>query len=500
MGFFTRDELPFYYALAQTFAIDDQYHASVIGPTLPNRLYYMAAASFGHTTTGEAIPPIPAGYRPITGTLLDLMDKEHVSWMNYYSDLPSSGYLRPFLSEHLAPISQLATDLAAGRLADVTYIDADFGILGPSRESDEAPPNNIRRGQYFVAQNVAAIRNSKFWTDTIIVITYDEHGGCYDHVAPPPVRQHRKRTPDGIAPGQCADLSDPPTSEERGAGADMPGLRADWALSLVVPDVQPVRLSCPVHRGVAVREAALRVAYARRPHVPGGPDREAVHEPWRRWPAVSVADPSRRECRHARGSVRLRSRAVTRRHDSHGTASECRRRRVWRVAVRGLRCHLGRQARLSRSLPHWPPGYGRCFARRRAVGGAPGHSPASSRRLRSCHPGRQHEDAGGYAFCSRIGAGYAATDPPRPSSGSPPRGGCARVHRAGRRCPFRSGSSCPRARPAGRSRRRVDRLLLRGHPADRDRDQPAARPDALAAGLRARRDGQPAARFRRPVP
>ena len=66
--------------------------------------------------------------------------------MNYYSDLPASAYLRPFLSEHLAPISQFATDLAAGRLADVTYIDADFGILDPSRESDEAPPNSIRRG------------------------------------------------------------------------------------------------------------------------------------------------------------------------------------------------------------------------------------------------------------------------------------------------------------------------------------------------------------------
>ena len=220
IGFFTQYELPFYYALAQTFAIDDQYHASVIGPTLPNRLYYMAATSFGHTTTGEAIPPIPAGYRPITGTLLDLMDKEHVSWMNYYSDLPSSAYLRPFLSEHLAPISQFATDLAADHLADVTYIDADFGILHPSQESDEAPPNSIRRGQYFVAQNVAAIRNSKFWSDTIIIITYDEHGGCYDHVAPPPVRQHRKRTPDRIAPGQCADLSNPPASEDRGAGAN----------------------------------------------------------------------------------------------------------------------------------------------------------------------------------------------------------------------------------------------------------------------------------------
>jgi len=218
IGFFTQDELPFYYALAQTFAIDDRYHASVIGPTLPNRLYFMAATSFGHTTTGEAIPPIPDGYRPITGTLLDLMDAHQVSWMSYYSDLPASAYLRPYGSPHLAPISQFASDVAAGHLPDVTYVDPDFGILHGATESDEAPPNSIRRGQYFVAQNVAAIRNSQLWQDTIIVITYDEHGGCYDHVRPPKARQHGKRTPDGIAPGQCADLSNPPASEARGAG------------------------------------------------------------------------------------------------------------------------------------------------------------------------------------------------------------------------------------------------------------------------------------------
>src|SRR5262245_12144018 len=124
------------------------------------------------------------------------------------------------MSAHLSRISQFASDLAAGRMADVTYIDPDYGILRPATESDESPPNSIRKGQYFVAQNVATIRNSKFWKDTIIFITYDEHGGCYDHVPPPHVRQRSKDTPDGIAPGQCADLSDPPASEEPGAGVN----------------------------------------------------------------------------------------------------------------------------------------------------------------------------------------------------------------------------------------------------------------------------------------
>src|SRR4029077_5005167 len=141
-------------------------------------------------------------YQPPTGTFLDLMDQHGVSWMNYYSDIPASAYLRPFFSPHLPQINQFPPDLAAGRLADVTYIDANFGLLNGALESDEAPPNNVRRGEAFIAQNVALIRNSPFWDNTIIIITYDEHGGCYDHVAPPHVRQHGQRTPDGIYPGQ----------------------------------------------------------------------------------------------------------------------------------------------------------------------------------------------------------------------------------------------------------------------------------------------------------
>ena len=57
MGFYTQDDLPFYYSLAQTFAIDDRYFCSVVGPTFPNRSYEMAATSFGHVTTNEIYPP-----------------------------------------------------------------------------------------------------------------------------------------------------------------------------------------------------------------------------------------------------------------------------------------------------------------------------------------------------------------------------------------------------------------------------------------------------------
>jgi len=67
MGFYTQVDLPFYYDLAQKFAIDDRYFASVIGPTLPNRLYLLAATSFGHVSTGDVNYLPPDGLKPRYG-------------------------------------------------------------------------------------------------------------------------------------------------------------------------------------------------------------------------------------------------------------------------------------------------------------------------------------------------------------------------------------------------------------------------------------------------
>ena len=87
----------------------------------------------------------------------------------------------------------------------------------PSAENDEHPPTDIRKGETFVSSVVNAVRNGPNWKDSIIFITYDEHGGFYDHVAPAPARAAGGAlNPDGIDPGQCADLSNPPTSEHAG--------------------------------------------------------------------------------------------------------------------------------------------------------------------------------------------------------------------------------------------------------------------------------------------
>jgi len=227
MGFYTQDDLPFYYDLAQKFAIDDRYFSSVLGPTFPNRSYLLAATSFGHLTTSDTFPP-PGGYKPITGTILDLLDARRVTWADYFQDAPQGGTFRLFgatgIDPHFFPLpvflAQAAGVPASGELPQVSFVDPNFGLFGPASENDEHPPTDIQRGQAFVSKVVNAVRNGPHWTDTVIFITYDEHGGFYDHVAPPRAPQGHAPTPDGISPGQCADLSNPPASLQPGGGAE----------------------------------------------------------------------------------------------------------------------------------------------------------------------------------------------------------------------------------------------------------------------------------------
>jgi phospholipase C len=227
IGFYNEDDLPFYYSIAQSFAMNDRYFCSVIGQTFPNRSYEMAATSFGHLTTAEILPPFPNPYKPITGTIFDLLDNHvpAVTWKNYYDGpLPTAGIFRfPPPPANVVPISNFFTDAAAGTLPAVSFVDPS--LFGPT-ENDEHPPTDIRAGQFFVWQVMDAVRNGLSWSDTVIFYTYDEHGGFYDHVAPPPAPQGGFLNPEvglvpdpnGINPGQCEDLSNPPASEQPSGG------------------------------------------------------------------------------------------------------------------------------------------------------------------------------------------------------------------------------------------------------------------------------------------
>jgi phospholipase C len=222
IGYYDHSDLPFYYNLAQEFAISDRHFASLLGPTFPNRSYLMAATSFGHLTTDDTFPP-PGGYKLITGTIFDLFNKYGVSWADYFQDAPQAGSFLPN-DPHFFPLADFLAQAAglpgAGPLPQVSLVDPDFGLEGTALENDEHPPTDIQRGQAYVSQVVNAVRNGPFWKDSIIFITYDEHGGFYDHAKSAPAPQGGSLTPDGIAPGQCEDLSNTPASEQPGGGAE----------------------------------------------------------------------------------------------------------------------------------------------------------------------------------------------------------------------------------------------------------------------------------------
>jgi phospholipase C len=229
MNFYNQDEIPFYYDLAAKFAINDRYFCSVLGPTFPNRSYALAATSFGHLTTSDSFPPPGSGgYKPVTGTIFDLLDKNGVSWFEYFSDVPAGGSFRPFsataVDPHFLPVSVFLAQAAGAPglppLPQVAFVDPNFGVLNPAAENDEHPPTDIQRGQAFVSQLINALRSGPAWKDSILFLTYDEHGGSYDHVAPPAAPQGGQRTPDGIFPGQCEDLSNVPMSLQPGGGAE----------------------------------------------------------------------------------------------------------------------------------------------------------------------------------------------------------------------------------------------------------------------------------------
>jgi phospholipase C len=219
IGFYTEAEIPFYYELAAKFAIDDRYFSSVLAMTFPNRSYLLAATSFGHLTTNDSFPP-PGGYKPITGTIFDLLEAHGVTWADYFQDAPQGAIFRLFsltgVDPHFFPLPVLLAQLAgAPGLPQVSFVDPNFGLFARIGENDEHPPMDIQRGQAFVSLVVNALRNGPHWKDSVLFITYDEHGGFYDHVTPP-----RAPQPDGIAPGQCRDLSNPPASLQPGGGAE----------------------------------------------------------------------------------------------------------------------------------------------------------------------------------------------------------------------------------------------------------------------------------------
>lgn len=206
LGYYNQNDLPYYYDLATFFATSDAWHSPILANTVPNRMYLMAATSFGHEyPDGDATHP---RYSP--PTIFGAMNNANVSWLYYYKDgiflQNFVDYQDPSIGQKTFPDSDLFNRLAGScsggpcdpdkALPEVIFIESASG----ASKLDEHPDNNIQTGAAYVQSIIAALMKSDAWQDSIFILTYDEGGGLYDHVPPVSVP-----LPDNYAPGQCPD-------------------------------------------------------------------------------------------------------------------------------------------------------------------------------------------------------------------------------------------------------------------------------------------------------
>jgi phospholipase C len=183
MQYLTRAHLPVTWALADAYAICDRWFASVMGPTWPNRFYWLAGTSMGMTSND--IPP--GGF--VANTIFHRLEEAGVSWKIYYADLPFVPLLGAGfdidVSDKLWRLEDFFRDAADGTLPSVVYLDPPFS------NADDHPPHHPILGQEYLASIYAALAGSPQWNECLLVVTYDEHGGFFDHVPPPTTEDDR---------------------------------------------------------------------------------------------------------------------------------------------------------------------------------------------------------------------------------------------------------------------------------------------------------------------
>jgi phospholipase C len=188
MGFYTADDLPFYYSLFSEFTLCVNYFSSLLGPTYPNRLY-LASRTCGGNTTNSIIPG-SLNYPMI----LDVFEQFGITWKNYNI---GSAERPPITDNALMLFSKWLNDprqnflerdyfndLSNGTFPQVAFITSRFQTGGPTG-LDEHPPANIQLGMNKQKDLITALRNSPFWSSSAYLLTYDESGGYFEHVTPP---------------------------------------------------------------------------------------------------------------------------------------------------------------------------------------------------------------------------------------------------------------------------------------------------------------------------
>jgi phospholipase C len=186
MSYFDYHQVAAYWDYAEEYAISDNYFATYLAPTAPNRLSLLTGDS---VVSGDYGPPPFVNY---TDTIFYQLDSAGISW-GYFEYLQgfkdsSSVYPLNYISglrtiDKIQNVSSLINYLGAGEnLPSVSFVSS----IG-TRAFNEHPPYNVTEGELWVVSIVNALMKSNYWNSSAIFLTWDEGGGYYDHVQPPQI-------------------------------------------------------------------------------------------------------------------------------------------------------------------------------------------------------------------------------------------------------------------------------------------------------------------------
>jgi len=210
---FERQEIPNYWTYASDFTLADHFFSTIIGSSFPNHLVTVTGQNLNTVEDPNHLPAklwawgcdgSPVDYvkwqsngrsgleHPCFNaqTLADEANAARVSWRYYAAPIGNIGYIWSTLDtirhiryssqwrRNVLPDNQFASDVSRGRLAAITW-------LTPSWTVSDHPPTNMCRGENWTVQAINAVMRSRFWSSTVIVLTWDDYGGFYDHVRPP---------------------------------------------------------------------------------------------------------------------------------------------------------------------------------------------------------------------------------------------------------------------------------------------------------------------------
>lgn len=187
INYYKPDLVPVTNAMAENYVLFDRWFASIPGPTDPNRAYLTSGTSHGHGDNGEVFYNSGMPQKSI----FEQLSEKGISWINYEnttnigpSSFPPDAMFYEWTAksgkDKILPLDQFYKDAKAGNLPQFTWINpecCDYMSMHPK--------SPINMGENFMKGIYEAIRNSPQWNETLFIVTWDEHGGFADHVAPP---------------------------------------------------------------------------------------------------------------------------------------------------------------------------------------------------------------------------------------------------------------------------------------------------------------------------